>query len=168
MDELFQKCLFEGDEKETVLRAIRIVQPDYQLPPAPKPQTCKSALLNGFYSKVSRRVGVEVLELATRRSHVPRVRSGPAQDCGSHRLTLVAGEGGVLPQAGFLCAGAAGALPAAAGDGAEQHHHHPVGGVDQTADPAGPQSGKLGVPGAACRGLGAVQCSGLAWPHGVL
>ncbi|KAI6072323.1 DNA-directed RNA polymerase, mitochondrial [Aix galericulata] len=51
VDELFQKCLFEGDEKETVLRAIRIVQPDYQLPPAPKPQTCKSALLNSFYSK---------------------------------------------------------------------------------------------------------------------
>ncbi|KAM9174522.1 DNA-directed RNA polymerase, mitochondrial isoform 3-T3 [Mergus octosetaceus] len=51
VDELFQKCLFEGDEKETVLRAIRIVQPDYQLPPAPKPQTCKSALLNDFYSK---------------------------------------------------------------------------------------------------------------------
>lgn len=85
MDELFQKCLFEGDEKETVLRAIRIVQPDYQLPPAPKPQTCKSALLDNFYSKVSRRVGVEVLEVATRRSHVLRVRSGPAQDCGMGR-----------------------------------------------------------------------------------
>lgn len=277
MDELFQKCLFEGDEKETVLRAIRIVQPDYQLPPAPKPQTCKSALLDNFYSKVSRRVGVEVLEVATRRSHVLRVRSGPAQDCGMGRtlqpalcspastvhqaancsegvkalpaasqrnrdtggwwgacrtcmcqkgflagqrlatgrsstapgeaseprlpgacqpetpdlrsqppasgstgtscpplapgaycLALVAGEGGVLPQAGFLCAGAAGALPAAAGDGAEQHHHHPVGGVDQTADPTGPQSGKLGVPGAACRELGAVQSLGLARPRGVL
>ncbi|NXI65797.1 RPOM protein, partial [Anseranas semipalmata] len=51
VDELFQKCLFEGDEKETVLRAIRIVQPDYQLPPPPKPQTCKSALLKNFYSK---------------------------------------------------------------------------------------------------------------------
>lgn len=57
VDELFQKCLFEGDEKETVLRAIRIVQPDYQLPPAPKPQSCKSALLSNFYSKVSRQVG---------------------------------------------------------------------------------------------------------------
>uniref|UniRef100_A0A8B9BJE6 DNA-directed RNA polymerase n=1 Tax=Anser brachyrhynchus TaxID=132585 RepID=A0A8B9BJE6_9AVES len=56
VDELFQKCLFEGDEKETVLRAIRIVQPDYQLPPAPKPQSCKSALLSNFYSKVSRQV----------------------------------------------------------------------------------------------------------------
>ncbi|NXK53590.1 RPOM protein, partial [Chauna torquata] len=51
MDELFQKCLFEGDEKEMVLRAIRIVQPDYQLPPPPKPQTCKSTLLKNFYSK---------------------------------------------------------------------------------------------------------------------
>ncbi|XP_010289804.1 PREDICTED: DNA-directed RNA polymerase, mitochondrial [Phaethon lepturus] len=51
VDELFQKCLFEKDEKEKVLRAIRIVQPDYQLPPPPNPQTCKSSLLQDFYSK---------------------------------------------------------------------------------------------------------------------
>ncbi|XP_009978614.1 PREDICTED: DNA-directed RNA polymerase, mitochondrial, partial [Tauraco erythrolophus] len=51
VDELFQKCLFEQDEKEKVLRAIRIVQPNYQLPPPPKPQTCKSSLLRDFYSK---------------------------------------------------------------------------------------------------------------------
>ncbi|NXX12882.1 RPOM protein, partial [Podargus strigoides] len=51
VDELFQKCLFEEDEKEKVLRAIRIVQPNYQLPPPPKPQTCKSSLLQDFYSE---------------------------------------------------------------------------------------------------------------------
>ncbi|XP_051495790.1 DNA-directed RNA polymerase, mitochondrial [Apus apus] len=51
VDELFQKCLFEEDEKEMVLRAIRIVQPDYQLPPSPSPQTSKSSLLQDFYSK---------------------------------------------------------------------------------------------------------------------
>ncbi|NXJ70540.1 RPOM protein, partial [Rostratula benghalensis] len=51
VDELFQKCLFEEDEKEEVLRAIRILQPNYQLPPPPKPQTCKSSLLQDFYSK---------------------------------------------------------------------------------------------------------------------
>ncbi|NWI24071.1 RPOM protein, partial [Sula dactylatra] len=51
VDELFQKCLFEEDEKEKVLRAIRIVQPNYQLPPPPNPQTCKSSLLQDFYSK---------------------------------------------------------------------------------------------------------------------
>ncbi|NWQ85876.1 RPOM protein, partial [Burhinus bistriatus] len=51
VDELFQKCLFEEDEKEKVLRAIRIVQPNYQLPPPPKPQICKSSLLQDFYSK---------------------------------------------------------------------------------------------------------------------
>ncbi|NXU77380.1 RPOM protein, partial [Oreotrochilus melanogaster] len=51
VDELFQKCLFEEDEKEMVLRAIRIVQPNYQLPPPPSPQTCKSSLLQDFYSK---------------------------------------------------------------------------------------------------------------------
>ncbi|KAM9618918.1 DNA-directed RNA polymerase, mitochondrial [Morphnus guianensis] len=51
VDELFQKCLFEEDEKEKVLRAIRIVQPSYQLPPPPSPQTCKSSLLRDFYSK---------------------------------------------------------------------------------------------------------------------
>ncbi|NXY79234.1 RPOM protein, partial [Glareola pratincola] len=51
VDELFQKCLFEEDEKEEVLRAIRAVHPNYQLPPPPKPQTCKSSLLQDFYSK---------------------------------------------------------------------------------------------------------------------
>ncbi|NXW66546.1 RPOM protein, partial [Eurystomus gularis] len=51
LDELFQKCLFEEDEKEKVLKAIRIVQPNYQLPPPPKPQTCKSSLLQDFYSR---------------------------------------------------------------------------------------------------------------------
>ncbi|NWU59242.1 RPOM protein, partial [Dromas ardeola] len=51
VDELFQKCLFEEDEKEEVLRAIRTVQPNYQLPPPPDPQTCKSSLLQDFYSK---------------------------------------------------------------------------------------------------------------------
>uniref|UniRef100_A0A8C0HM39 DNA-directed RNA polymerase n=1 Tax=Buteo japonicus TaxID=224669 RepID=A0A8C0HM39_9AVES len=56
VDELFQKCLFEEDEKEKVLRAIRIVQPNYQLPPPPSPQTCKSYLLQDFYSKVSSRM----------------------------------------------------------------------------------------------------------------
>ncbi|KFQ39060.1 hypothetical protein N332_09746, partial [Mesitornis unicolor] len=51
VDELFQKCLFEEDEKEMMLKAIRTVQPDYQLPPPPSPQTCKSSLLQDFYSK---------------------------------------------------------------------------------------------------------------------
>lgn len=55
VDELFQKCLFEEDEKEMVLRAVRIVQPEYQLPPPPSPQTCTSSLLQDFYSKVSPR-----------------------------------------------------------------------------------------------------------------
>ncbi|NXK29517.1 RPOM protein, partial [Arenaria interpres] len=51
VDELFQKCLFEEDEKEEVLRAIRVLHPNYQLPPPPKPQTCKSSLLQDFYSE---------------------------------------------------------------------------------------------------------------------
>ncbi|NXI38007.1 RPOM protein, partial [Galbula dea] len=51
VDELFQKCLFEEDEKEKVLKAIRILQPKYQLPPPPSPQTCRSSLLQDFYSK---------------------------------------------------------------------------------------------------------------------
>ncbi|NXX08496.1 RPOM protein, partial [Larus smithsonianus] len=51
VDELFQKCLFEEDEKEEVLRAIRTIEPNYQLPPPPNPQTCKSSLLPDFYSK---------------------------------------------------------------------------------------------------------------------
>ncbi|NXT85379.1 RPOM protein, partial [Zapornia atra] len=51
VDELFQKCLFEEDEQENILRAIRIVQPNYQLPPPPSPQPCKSSLLQDFYSR---------------------------------------------------------------------------------------------------------------------
>ncbi|NWT21921.1 RPOM protein, partial [Cardinalis cardinalis] len=51
VDELFQKCLFEEDEKEMVLRAIRTVQPNYQLPPPPSPKICKSSLLHDFYSR---------------------------------------------------------------------------------------------------------------------
>ncbi|XP_014738390.1 PREDICTED: DNA-directed RNA polymerase, mitochondrial isoform X2 [Sturnus vulgaris] len=51
VDELFQKCLFEEDEKEMVLRAIRTVQPNYQLPPPPSPEISKSSLLQDFYSR---------------------------------------------------------------------------------------------------------------------
>ncbi|NXX51530.1 RPOM protein, partial [Tricholaema leucomelas] len=51
VDELFQKCLFEDDEKEKVLKVIRIVHPNYQLPPPPSPETCKSTLLQDFYSR---------------------------------------------------------------------------------------------------------------------
>ncbi|NXE70186.1 RPOM protein, partial [Calcarius ornatus] len=51
VDELFQKCLFEEDEKEMVLLAIRTVQPNYQLPPPPSPKTCQSSLLQDFYSR---------------------------------------------------------------------------------------------------------------------
>uniref|UniRef100_A0A8C3MJ21 DNA-directed RNA polymerase, mitochondrial n=1 Tax=Geospiza parvula TaxID=87175 RepID=A0A8C3MJ21_GEOPR len=51
VDELFQKCLFEEDEKEMVLRAIRAVQPNYQLPPPPSPRISKSSLLQDFYSR---------------------------------------------------------------------------------------------------------------------
>ncbi|NXX97592.1 RPOM protein, partial [Centropus bengalensis] len=51
VDELFQKCLFEEDEKENVLKAIRIVQPNYQMPPPADSQICKSSLLQDFYSK---------------------------------------------------------------------------------------------------------------------
>uniref|UniRef100_A0A803VEN1 DNA-directed RNA polymerase n=1 Tax=Ficedula albicollis TaxID=59894 RepID=A0A803VEN1_FICAL len=51
VDELFQKCLFEGDEKEMVLWAIRAVQPNYQLPPPPSPDISKSSLLQDFYSR---------------------------------------------------------------------------------------------------------------------
>ncbi|NXL40006.1 RPOM protein, partial [Glaucidium brasilianum] len=50
LDELFQKCLFEEDEKEKVLKAIRTIKPNYQLPPPPSPKICKSSLLRTFYS----------------------------------------------------------------------------------------------------------------------
>lgn len=88
VDELFQQCLFEEDEKEKVLSAIRTVQPNYQLPPPPKPQTCQSSLLRDFYSKVSDGAqgcpcSREVLELPRGCS---QVSSGPAQDCNGGRM----------------------------------------------------------------------------------
>ncbi|NXT61884.1 RPOM protein, partial [Chaetops frenatus] len=64
VDELFQKCLFEEDEKEMVLWAVRTVQPNYQLPPPPKPQICKSSLLQDFYSRETM-VSYPKLDLST-------------------------------------------------------------------------------------------------------
>ncbi|NXR06227.1 RPOM protein, partial [Semnornis frantzii] len=63
VDELFQKCPFEDDEKEKVLKVIRIVQPNYQLPPPPSPETCKSTLLQDFYSR-DKAVSYPKLELS--------------------------------------------------------------------------------------------------------
>ncbi|XP_074784111.1 DNA-directed RNA polymerase, mitochondrial isoform X2 [Athene noctua] len=51
VDELFQKCLFEEDEKEKVLKAIRTIKPKYQLPPPPRRKMYKSSLLRAFYSR---------------------------------------------------------------------------------------------------------------------
>ncbi|NWJ07305.1 RPOM protein, partial [Crypturellus undulatus] len=65
VDELFQKCLFEEDEKEMVLRAIRMILPDYELPPPPNTETCKSSLLQNFYSK-ERNVSYPKLDFTVR------------------------------------------------------------------------------------------------------
>lgn len=67
---------------------------------------------------------------------------------GTDCLSPFAGDDGVVPQAGSLREGVAGVLPAAAGDGAEEHHNHRVSGGSQAPDPAGYQSGKaLGAGG---------------------
>lgn len=51
LDELFQGVLYKEDEREMVLKALRITRPSFQ-PPAPPPaESCTSPLLRDFYSK---------------------------------------------------------------------------------------------------------------------
>ncbi|KAJ8277301.1 hypothetical protein GJAV_G00073730 [Gymnothorax javanicus] len=51
-DDLFHRCLFRQDERETVLKAIRMVQPDFQ-PAAVQasPEICSSPLVEEVYAE---------------------------------------------------------------------------------------------------------------------
>ncbi|KAL7396271.1 hypothetical protein ABVT39_003255 [Epinephelus coioides] len=51
IDDLFSRCLFREDERDMVLKAVRVVQPDYQ--PSIKSSTseCSSSLVKDFYTQ---------------------------------------------------------------------------------------------------------------------
>uniref|UniRef100_A0A452GXK6 DNA-directed RNA polymerase n=1 Tax=Gopherus agassizii TaxID=38772 RepID=A0A452GXK6_9SAUR len=51
LDELFRDAVYEDDKREMVLKAIRIIEPNFQPLPQPHPEICTSPLLRDFYSK---------------------------------------------------------------------------------------------------------------------
>lgn len=56
VDDVFHQCTFQQDERDMVLKAVRIVQPDYQ--PSPNTSTVQSSpvLVQDFYAQVSQAV----------------------------------------------------------------------------------------------------------------
>uniref|UniRef100_A0A8C4VU03 DNA-directed RNA polymerase n=1 Tax=Gopherus evgoodei TaxID=1825980 RepID=A0A8C4VU03_9SAUR len=51
LDELFRDAVYEDDKREMVLKAIRIIEPNFQPLSQPHPEICTSPLLRDFYSK---------------------------------------------------------------------------------------------------------------------
>ncbi|XP_067414975.1 DNA-directed RNA polymerase, mitochondrial [Emydura macquarii macquarii] len=51
LDELFTGSIYEKDEREMVLKALRIIKPNFQPPFLPHTEICTSPLLRDFYSK---------------------------------------------------------------------------------------------------------------------
>nr|XP_046247511.1 DNA-directed RNA polymerase, mitochondrial isoform X2 [Scatophagus argus] len=51
VDELFSQCVFQQDERDMVLKAIRLVQPDYQPKINMNTEQCSSSLVQDLYSQ---------------------------------------------------------------------------------------------------------------------
>ncbi|XP_029469450.1 LOW QUALITY PROTEIN: DNA-directed RNA polymerase, mitochondrial [Rhinatrema bivittatum] len=51
LEELFEDCTFQEDEREMVLKALQTLQPDFQPPVRLQATVCSSPLLRDFYSK---------------------------------------------------------------------------------------------------------------------
>ncbi|XP_023265435.1 DNA-directed RNA polymerase, mitochondrial [Seriola lalandi dorsalis] len=51
VDDLFAQCVFEQDERDMVLKAIRVIQPDYQPCFNLTTSQCSSSLVKDFYTK---------------------------------------------------------------------------------------------------------------------
>ncbi|CAM4628157.1 DNA-directed RNA polymerase, mitochondrial isoform X1 [Lepidochelys kempii] len=51
LDELFKDTVYEEDEREMVLKAVRIIKPNFQPLSLPHSEICTSPLLRDFYSK---------------------------------------------------------------------------------------------------------------------
>lgn len=53
VDDLFSQCVFRQDERDMVLKAVHIVQPDFQPALNRNPSQCPSSLVEDFYLQVS-------------------------------------------------------------------------------------------------------------------
>lgn len=53
VDDLFNQCVFRKDERDMVLKAVHIVQPDYQPRRNATASQCSSPLVQDFYKQVS-------------------------------------------------------------------------------------------------------------------
>lgn len=52
VDDVFSQCVFRQDERDMVLKALRIVQPDYQPNLNVNASPCSSSLVQDFYTQV--------------------------------------------------------------------------------------------------------------------
>ncbi|XP_067824461.1 DNA-directed RNA polymerase, mitochondrial [Heptranchias perlo] len=52
MQDLFRRCVFHKDEREMVMKAVCVVQPNFQHPSEPEVEVCQSPLVKHFYSKI--------------------------------------------------------------------------------------------------------------------
>ena len=53
VDDLFSQCVFRQDERDMVLKAIRIIQPDYEPGLNLTADQCYSSLVQDFYTQVA-------------------------------------------------------------------------------------------------------------------
>lgn len=52
VDDVFSQCVFQKDEREMVLRAVRLVQPEYQPLVSKDQPVCSLSLVEQFYAEV--------------------------------------------------------------------------------------------------------------------
>ncbi len=52
VDDVFRQCVFKKDEREMVLRAIRLVHPEYQPSVSKDQPVCSLPLVKQFYAEV--------------------------------------------------------------------------------------------------------------------
>lgn len=53
VDDIFSQCVFRQDERDMVLRAVHIIQPDYHPSRNANANECLPALVQGYYVQVS-------------------------------------------------------------------------------------------------------------------
>lgn len=52
VDDVFRECVFKQDERDVVLRAVRLVQPEYQPHLYKEQMLCSLPLVERFYAEV--------------------------------------------------------------------------------------------------------------------
>lgn len=53
LDDVFRKGVFRQDERDMVLKAVQIVQPDYQPSLKTDTEQCSSSLVHNYYTQVN-------------------------------------------------------------------------------------------------------------------